>query len=44
MRHGRGKYLYENGDTYEGEWYKDQRYGYGTLKDKQGDVYLGCFI
>lgn len=41
VRHGRGKYSYDNGDCYEGEWYKDQRYGYGTLRDKEGDIYLG---
>jgi hypothetical protein len=35
------RYTYENGESYEGEWYKDQRYGYGTLKNSTGDIYLG---
>ena len=25
----------------ENEWFKDQRYGYGTLKNEQGEIYLG---
>ena len=35
------RFIYDNEDSYEGEWYKDQRYGYGTLKDNNSDIYLG---
>ena len=26
LRHGRGIYLYPNGDIYEGEWWKSQKF------------------
>ena len=29
LRHGRGIYLYPNGDIYEGEWWKSQKSGHG---------------
>ena len=30
MRHGRGVYLYNNGDTYDGAWEWGKKHGYGT--------------
>ena len=29
LRHGRGIYLYPNGDIYEGEWWKSKKSGHG---------------
>ena len=40
MPDGRGKFTFDNGDTYEGDWQKDQANGFGCLikKDKK---YIG---
>ena len=29
-RHGRGIYIYPNGDSYDGEWRKSKKYGQGV--------------
>lgn len=38
---GRGKMVYLNGDTYEGEWRDGKREGKGTLRTSSGVVYEG---
>lgn len=42
QRHGLGKYVDENGDSFEGEWECDQRKK-GVMKYSVGDVYEGDF-
>ena len=31
MKHGYGKYTYENGNIYEGQWKDDKKEGFGTF-------------
>lgn len=38
-----GPYLYENGDTYKGQYFKGQRVGYGELVTKEGEAYFGVW-
>ncbi len=38
-----GKYLFVNGDKYNGEWREGKRYGYGRYDWKNGEWYLGDF-
>ncbi len=40
---GTGKYLFENGDKYNGEWHGGMRTGYGRYDYKNGDWYIGDF-
>ena len=43
-RHGRGKFIYPNGDTYEGEWKNDVREGEGIFTYKSDSyTYVGSF-
>ena len=35
-RHGRGVYLYPNGDMYDGEWRKSRKYGRGVYRYANG--------
>ena len=37
-RHGNGKYIYPNGDIYDGEWINGIREGEGTFTLNEGDV------
>jgi len=39
--HGKGYKTWENGDTYEGEFYKGQRHGWGIFSWANGDRYEG---
>ena len=39
--HGNGKYVYKNGDIYEGEWKNGKKEGKGTLCYSNGDKYEG---
>lgn len=41
LRHGKGLYLYKNGDKYDGEWYYNCRHGKGLLTCSNGDTYDG---
>ena len=44
-RHGNGKYIYPNGDTYEGEWNCSIREGEGTFTYKDDShTYVGNFL
>jgi hypothetical protein len=40
---GRGKMVYDNGDTYEGDFVDGRRVGQGTYTFKNGQVYVGQF-
>jgi Ca2+-binding EF-hand superfamily protein len=39
--HGKGYKTWENGDTYEGDFYKGKRHGWGTFSWANGDRYEG---
>ena len=41
MREGKGKYMYENGDYYDGGWKEDVREGYGELFVKDFGLFKG---
>lgn len=41
MKSGRGIYYYQDGSKYEGDWYQDDKDGYGTLESGNGDKYVG---
>lgn len=43
MRHGRGKYRWEDESGYEGEWMKDKMHGYGVYVNNEGDIVEGIF-
>ena len=38
QRHGRGRYLFSNGDSYDGEWKRDKMHGFGEYKSVSGEV------
>ncbi|MCX7955100.1 MAG: hypothetical protein N3A01_07920 [Bacteroidales bacterium] len=40
---GKGKYIFDNGTTYEGEFKKGQLNGYGKLVDPYNNTYIGFF-
>ena len=42
-KHGKGTYLYSNGDVYEGDWEENLRSGKGELNCKKGDLCRGEF-
>lgn len=43
LRHGRGTFLYTNGDRYEGQWANGQKHGSGTYHYASGARYTGEF-
>ena len=44
-RHGQGRYIFRNGDVYEGEWLNDEMAGYEIYKFSQlGEQYCGKFL
>ena len=43
-RHGRGKAVLPNGDTYEGEYQHGMRHGKGTYRFKNGARYNGDYV
>jgi hypothetical protein len=43
LRHGNGKFVWNNGDMYDGEWSEDARHGYGVYKWHDGSVYKGNY-
>jgi MORN repeat len=40
MKHGFGKYFFENGDIYEGTWKNDAKHGVGTYKYKEAQIMI----
>lgn len=40
---GTGKYLFSNGDKFNGEWHGGMRSGYGRYDFRNGDWYIGDF-
>lgn len=44
MPHGKGKFIWKNGDVYEGDWVNNEITGKGKFTWKNGDVYEGDFI
>jgi len=43
-RHGNGKAVLPNGDTYEGQYEKGKRHGHGTYRFKNGARYVGDYL
>ena len=43
LRHGNGKFTFQDGSVYNGEWQHGQYHGYGTLVFVNGKVYKGQF-
>ena len=43
LRHGLGKFTWNNGDTYAGAWVKDKRHGQGTYIWHDGSKYQGNY-
>lgn len=41
MAHGHGRYIYANGDTYEGRWQNDRRDGFGFLLSAHHHIKAG---
>ena len=40
MRHGQGKFFYQDGGMYDGEWVKNKMEGYGRLYYQSGMFYF----
>ena len=43
LRHGKGKFTWNNGDTYDGSWVEDKRHGQGTYVWHDGSKYKGNY-
>ena len=43
MRHGKGRYKWEDESGYEGEWFKDKMHGYGVYVNSEGEIVEGFF-
>lgn len=43
FRHGRGVYIWSNGEKYEGDWVEGKKEGQGTLTLINGNKYIGGF-
>ncbi len=41
LKHGKGTYIFSNGDRYEGEWVNDMKHGKGTFYYGNGELYIG---
>lgn len=44
LRHGQGHQKWPNGETYEGNFYKDKRHGLGRYTWPDGSSYKGLFF
>ena len=42
--HGRGVYIFPNGNRYDGEWLADVKEGYGVLTYVNGERYEGYWL
>jgi|688.fasta_scaffold434127_1 hypothetical protein len=38
MRHGKGRYRWEDQSGYEGEWFEDKMHGYGAFVTVEGEI------
>lgn len=43
VKHGLGKMVFPNGDTYHGEWQRDKMHGDGSYVYANGDIFSGKF-
>jgi hypothetical protein len=43
IKHGLGKMVFPNGDTYHGEWKQDKMHGDGSYMYANGDIFSGKF-
>lgn len=43
LRHGKGKYVWPDGEFYEGDWANGARHGHGKYSYANGNVYNGDF-
>jgi len=43
QKHGHGRYLFSNGDSYDGEWKRDKMHGFGEYRSASGEIYRGSF-
>ena len=43
IRHGQGKFTWDNGDIYTGNWSEDKRHGYGEYLWHDGSKYKGNY-
>eukprot|EP00354_Favella_ehrenbergii_P005533 CAMPEP_0170459140 /NCGR_PEP_ID=MMETSP0123-20130129/5931_1 /TAXON_ID=182087 /ORGANISM="Favella ehrenbergii, Strain Fehren 1" /LENGTH=54 /DNA_ID=CAMNT_0010723633 /DNA_START=736 /DNA_END=897 /DNA_ORIENTATION=+ len=44
QRHGQGKYVWNSGDHYQGEWVSSMKSGFGRLYSKgENQIYEGHF-
>jgi len=41
---GNGKFIFKNGDMYNGQWLKGKMDGQGSYTWKNGDIYKGAFF
>ena len=41
VRQGQGKYIWTDGDHYDGEWYNDKRHGWGKMTWAKGGAWEG---
>ena len=41
--HGIGKYIWNDGRSYEGDYVQDKKEGYGLYKWPDGSTYEGCW-
>jgi len=44
QRHGKGKFVFSNGDSYEGQWKNNLMHGRGKYITVEGDIYEGEFV
>ena len=44
MRHGKGKFIWPDGEVYEGYWLFDKMHGFGRKIYEDGTVYTGGWL
>jgi len=44
QKHGQGKLIWHEGDTYDGSWCRDMKHGQGIMSWQNGDVYDGNWV
>lgn len=42
--HGKGKYIWIDGDTYDGQYVHGLKHGHGTYEFPDGQKYVGNFV